>query len=290
MKIFCLEHNQIFRDIKKEFEVVNKIEDADRVLLWNDVLPVERGIVNLARSLGKKTIVLQHGRKGTSRYYPPFSEPIQADKLLVWGEFDKNSLLEVGQEEKRIVIVGSPVISHLKEKKEHKEKNLVFVPEHWDRPVEENQLVRKKLKKLKGINIVTKIIEVHDPKEFDNPIQSNRSDDNHLDVCADVLSTADIVVSVYEGTFELMAQAMDIPVVVMSDWAPKAFNGDIRHTEARRFYSSACKTTSLKNLIATIKHQLKNPDELKEERKQAAIMEGGYGLNFIENVKKEVIG
>lgn len=288
MKIFFLEHNSIFHDIKKEFEVVNKIEDADRVLLWNDVLPVERGIVNLAHSLGKKVIVLQHGRKGTSRYYPPFSEPIQADILLVWGEFDKQELIKAGQDEKKIKVVGSPVMLHLKERKKHYGTNIVYCPEHWDRPIDENIQVRNKLRNFKGV--VTKIIETHDPKDFDNPIQTNRNSEDHLDICAEILSVADLVVSVYEGTFELMAQAMDIPVVVMSDWSPKAFNGDLKHTEARRFYTSACKTTSLKNLVKTIKRQLKNPNELKEQRKQAAIMEGGYGLNFIENVKREIVG
>lgn len=289
-KIYCLDHNSILKDIKKEFEVVNNIEDADVVILWNDVNPVERGIINLAHLLGKKVIVIQHGRKGTSKYYPPFNEKIQADKLLVWGEFDRRSLLFAGQDKKKIKVVGTTIFSHLKERQKHEGINLVFCPEHWDKPIEENEKVKKELRKLEGINIITKIIDSpsHDGIKWDNSICSNRNSNDHLSICIDTLSTTDIVVGISESTFELLAQAMDIPVVIMEDWEPKAFGGDMGYINYRRVISRAVKKANINNLLEIIRDQLKNPDELKEERKQVCIEEGGINLNSLELIKYEI--
>ena len=289
MKIFCLDHNQVLGDIKKEFEVAGKIEDCDVVFLWNDVLPTERAVINLARNLGKKTYVIQHGRWGTSRYYPPFNEKIYADKLLVWGDFDRRALVEVGQDPKKIEVVGTTVFSHLKPRVKHKGINIVFFPEHWDKPVVENLQVRDELRKIKGVSIITKLIDSpsHDNQEWDNPIYSNRSDANHLNICAGVLAITDIVIGISESTFGLMAEALDIPVVIMDEWSPKAFGGDMRYTEGyRRIISPAAKRTSLKDLRKTIKQQLDNPDELKAERVRVIIDEGGDGLDTIFLIKK----
>ena len=291
MKIFLIDHNQVLGDIKKEFEITNKIEDADAVILWNDVLPFERSIINLARSLGKKTFVIQHGRWGSSRYFPPFNEKIQVDKLLVWGDFDKRALIEAGQDSKKIEVIGTTIFSRLKPRIKHKGINIVYFPEHWDRPVEENIQVRNELRKLKGVNIITKLIDSpsHDPKHFDNVIYSNRDDDNHIDICASVLSTADIVVGVSESTFGLLAQSLDIPVVIMEEWEPKAFGGDMRYVEGyKRNISPAAKRATMKTLLETIKQQLKNPEELKEERKQVCVDEGGINLDTLALIRRLV--
>jgi len=290
MKLWYVDHNQVLQDILKEFEVVDKLEDADRVVLWNDVNAVERGIIALARGKKIPTIVMQHGRKGTSKYYPPFNEEITADRLLVWGESDKEALIEAGRDPKKIRVTGSTVFSHLIPKKEHKGINIVFCPEHWDKEVDENLEIVKKLRQLKKVNIITKLIEVHDPSLYDNPVISDRRKSNHLDICAEVLSTADLVVSVSESTFELMAQTLDIPVVVMSSWQPKAFGGDNRYADYRRVVSEASKQADMDNLLEVIQEQLNNPGELSEYRKQASIDEGGTNLDALKEIKNGIIG
>lgn len=289
MKIYCLDHNSVMKDIKTEFEVVPNLEDADKVVLWNDVNPVERGIIRYAKSLKKEVIVIQHGRKGTSKYYPPFNEKIQADKLLVWGEFDRRSLLEAGQDAGKIRVVGTTVLSALRPRSEHAGINVVFSPEHWDCPLEENTRVRKELKKLKGAKIITKLIDSpsHGQADWQNPVYSARDSADHLSICAEVLSTADLVVGISESTFELMAQALDIPVVIMEGWIPKPFSGDPRYVNYRRVISKAAKRCQVDTLIATIKDQLRNPDELKEERRLVVIEEGGPA-NALELIKKEI--
>lgn len=287
-----LKHNSVFNEIQKKFEVVDKIEDCDTVLLWNDLNPIERGIISRARGLGKKTIVLQHGRKGSSKYFPPFNEKIQADKILVWGDFDRRSLIGAGQDSARLGVVGTTVLNGLPRKKPHEGINVIFCPEHWDREVDENTRVKEELRKLaqryETIKVTTKIIESHDPLHYDNPIQTNRNDDNHLSVCKELLSTADLVVGVSESTFELLAQAMDIPVVIMEEWTPKTFGGDERYFTYRRVISPAAAKTDCKNLQETIIFHLENPDDLKKERKQVAIDEGGIGLDTLNLIAQEI--
>jgi hypothetical protein len=293
VKVFIPQkHNSVFDRLAKEIEVVPSINQCDVVLLWNDVNYLERSIINLAKAKGKKTVVLQHGRKGSSRYYPPFNEEIHADKLLVWGDFDKRSLVEAGRDTSRIRVVGSPILDGLPTRRPHTGINLVFCPEHWDMEVEENAQVKKELRKLryqnKEIKIITKLIESHDASRYDNPTQSNRSDVDHLRICAEVLATADIVVGISESTFELMAQAMDIPVVIMSEWSPKPFGGDTRYLTYRRVVSEGAKQTTLKNLNKTILEQLANPGELREQRERVVVDEGGWGLDVMSLIKKEL--
>ena len=93
MRIYYKNHNQILQEIIPRFETTDKIWEADRVVLWNDVTSQEQGIVHLAHAYKKPVIVVQHGRWGTSRYYPPFNEKILADKLCVWGKRDKKWLV-----------------------------------------------------------------------------------------------------------------------------------------------------------------------------------------------------
>lgn len=284
--IFYHDHNSIMKDIRRELGGTNDFDEADVIFLWNDVNPIERSIVSYACRQGKKTFVIQHGRKGSSKYYPPFNEPIHADKMLVWGEFDKNRLIKAGKDPKSIEVVGTTIFNKLIPRIPHKGINVVFCPEHWDRPVEENIKVRDELRKLKGVNIITKIIESHNPEDFDNPIQTNRDEEGHLEKCIEVLATADIVVGVSESTFELLAQAMDIPVVIMEEWEPKAFGGDLAYTTYERLISRASHKTTVKNLNKTIKEVLKNPHTLKKERAEVVEEEGGRSLDTIRLIKE----
>lgn len=292
MKIYIpSRHNSVLEELDKHFEVVHKITDCDLVVLWNDVNPFERGIISLAKALGKKSVVLQHGRKGTSKYYPPFNEKIQADRLLVWGDFDRRSLIGAGQDSSRIRVTGTTILDGLPDRREHEGINIVFCPEHWDTEVEENTKVKKELRKLlykrKDIKITTKIIESHDPANYDNPVQTNRNSDDHLSVCKELLSTADLVVGISESTFELLAQAMDIPVVLMDEWTPKACNGDERYKTYRRVISNGAKRTTLKDLNKTIQSQLETPWELRGFRNMVVEWEGGP-RNAIELIVKEI--
>lgn len=291
MKVLFLDHNRVLADVIPHFNQAKGIDEADRVVVWSDVTLLERGVIEIAKRKGIPTIVVQHGRRGTSRYYPPFSERIVADKLLVWGESDRRALVAAGQDSKKIKVVGTTVFTHLLPRKEHEGINVVFSPEHWDYDVEENLAVAKELKKLKGVKLTTKCLDGHDLSRYQNPIVTDRNSGEHLSVCAEVLSTADLVVGISESTFELLAQSLNIPVVIMEEWAPKTFSNDKRYADGyRRIISEASKRATMKTLLSTIKQQLKNQNELELERGYVSVGDGGVNLNALDLICKEING
>lgn len=288
--IYNHEHNQVLSLV--DIPTTKLISEAEAMFVWNDIYPVERQLIDFVRrKWNMPTYVMQHGRRGSSRYFPPFNQEIYADKLLVWGKKDKEYLVEAGHPEDKIEVVGCPLLTKLKARVPHKGINLVFSPEHWDRPLEENIKIRDELRKLKKVNITTKLIDSPSHQEkYDNPVKTKVSDKDHIEKCIDVLKWADIVVGVSESTFELLAQAMDIPVIVVEDWEPKAFGGDMRYLKYRRIISPASKRTTLQNLLKTIKDQLANPEELKEERAKIVLEEGGLGINTKNEINRLLKG
>lgn len=285
MKVLFSDHNQVLARVIPHFEMTNDLNEAERIVVWSDLTHNERTLVEIGKRRGIPTFVVQHGRRGSSRYFPPFNEPITADKLLVWGYADIEALVTSGHPIDKIKVVGSPILHNLQGRQPHQGVNIVFSPEHWDHDVEENLKIAKELKKLKGVKVITKIIEGHDPKRYQNPIFSDRHSSEHLQICAEVLATADLVVGVSESTFELMAQALDIPVVIVDEWTPKAFGGDDRYKHNyRRIISRGSKKTTLKDLNKTIKQQLANPSELANERTVIVDREAGDYKNAVDNI------
>jgi hypothetical protein len=201
--------------------------------------------------------------------------------------------MSVGVPSEKIVVTGTPIFRHLKPRVPHKGINVVFSPEHWDVDVSENLIVADQLRKVKGVKIITKTLQGEQMEElYDNVVSSNRSSPDHLDIVADVLSTADVVVGISESTFELCAQILDIPVVIADIWIPKACDGDDRYKDYHREYSDAClREKDVNKLKEAVYFAIENPDELSEERKKVAISDGGINLedplsniiNVIEN-------
>lgn len=70
-------------------------KDADTLIIWNETsIGGWRDLIKKVQKLGKKVILVQHGRKGCARVYPPFHEKILSDLVLVWGEAQKQRLLK----------------------------------------------------------------------------------------------------------------------------------------------------------------------------------------------------
>ena len=211
MKILIFNFNSVLSDVAEELrkrghEVKEMVKSSelkgwqkyDPIVVWNETaLAGWRDFVKLAQKKGKTVILVQHGRRGTSRIYPPFNEELISDIVCVWGENDKKRLMSVCVPKERIKVTGSPIFNHLKPRVKHEGINVVFSPEHWDGEVEENLIVAGKLRRIRDVNIITKCLQhEHNPLIYDNPIISNRCERNHLDITTDVLSRADIVVGI----------------------------------------------------------------------------------------------
>ena len=294
MRLFIQNWNNIATDLlanldKFGFKETRDILEADKVITWNDVMPDQIFLIEFAHKRKIPVIVLQHGSKGTSKYYPPFNQKVLVDKICVWGEGMRTRLLEIGTPEAKVEVTGTTIFSHLEPKVKHEGINIIFSPEHWEKDIPENRDTATKLKKLKGVNIFTKILPMHNKWWYDNPILSDRNDPKHFEIIADLLAKTDLVVGIMEGTFELLAQSLDIPIVIMKDWKPKPIGDDDRYLKYSKRLSVASKETTLKDLTSTIEQQLKNPDELKEQRRLEAINEGGINIeNPLGNIMKVI--
>ena len=298
MKILCFNWNNVLSDLYDELEKrghtflplngdMKTFEKADVIITWNETpLRGWRELMQGAINKGKKVILVQHGRKGISRIYPPFNEKLISDIACVWGEYDKKRLISVGVPEDRIKITGTTIFKHLKPRVLHEGFNVVFSPEHWDTDVGENYLIANELRKLKGIKVITKGLKGIQVERtmYDNLVLSDRNSPEHFEIVADVLSKADLVVSISESTFELLAQYLDIPVVIADVWIPKACVGDDRYKEYHREYSNAVVKVPLKKLNKTIKKHLKHPELLRKER--AEVVKGDGGTTITDPLKE----
>lgn len=297
MRICIYSWNGVLNDLAQELAKEHKVDfkigglkglnlnDYDIFIIWNEI--GEWGeMVKKIQKKGKKVILMQHGRRGTSRIYPPFNEKLNADVVCVWGEADKKRLMSCGVEESRIRVTGTPIFKHLKGRRPHEGKNVVFSPEHWDGEVVENAIVAGQLRKVRGAKIITKCLEgEHNLAQYDNVVVSHRNSPDHLDKTAEVLATADVVVGISESTFELLAESLDIPVIIADIWIPKACGNDERYKEYHREYSDACtRVKDIFKLPEAIEYALKHPEHKREERKKVVLDDGGPD-NPIERMK-----
>ena len=291
MKITLLDHNGVLSDLKPHFELVSSIDEADVVVLWNDLVSFGLSTSRTAHKLGKPVIVIQHGRKAMADYLPPFNRKFTADKACVWGKTDKDELLAVGVPKKKIAITGTTLFNYFTEKTPHKGTNILFSPREWDYDIEENTFMMDLLKKIckkNNWNLMVKINETHDVEKYgDYAILSHRDQADHLDICAKALSQADVLVTMAEYTFELLAQYLDIPVIIAEIVMPRPFRDNNIYIDYAFPRSNATKRVfDINTLEETIKHQLEHPEELKEERRKIVIAEGGTD---IEDPLKEII-
>src|SRR3990167_3795853 len=131
-KVFFIEHGGVMQDLIPYFKVVFTIDEADVVLLWQDVIGFPKSYANLAKAKNKKVVVIQHGFNAMDDYGPPNSYELLADKVCVWGQNDVNMLKLFGISSKRYELTGTTIFSHLKPKQKHGGVDVLFKPAHWD--------------------------------------------------------------------------------------------------------------------------------------------------------------
>jgi hypothetical protein len=300
MKILAFNFNNILTEVineleKQEHEILpidgkpSTLKKCDVAVVWNEVESSGwKPMIDKLHKLGKRVILVQHGRRGISRIYPPFNEKLLSDVVCVWGKNDVSRLIQSGVPLEKIKVTGSTIFSKLKPRVPHKGFNVVFSPDHWGgEDIAENFIVANELRKIKGVNIITKgLIGYQEIEMYDNLVMSDRREPDHLDICTDVLSKADLIVSLSESTFEMMAQVLDIPIVIADIWIPKACDGDDRYKEYKREFSNACTLSSLDKLKDVIMFYKKHPEYLREERKQIVINDGGDTINPLQELIK----
>ena len=285
--------DEVIAKFQKEGKLAKTWQEADKIILW-----CESGLYDWkdrileAQKTGKEVILYQQGIWAFEWVKPPFNEGIISDKALVWGEGDKKRMIKYGVPEDKIKVVGCPIYKHLKPRVTHTGKNVVFALEHWDiEDVVENQIVAAELRKLEGINIITKgLMNENTTFIYDNPVESGRSlGKSHFEIVADTLSKADLVVGLSESTFQFLAECLDIPVVVADLWIPKTRGRDERYLNFKGEFSNAVTKVKLQDLNKEIYRQLKHPEILRKERAEAVIENGGINIdNPVERICQEI--
>jgi hypothetical protein len=287
MKVYINNFNGIFNHLIDFIKMKGDYElawyEADVLLLWQDVIGDMPIIAREALTLGKRVYVAEHGLLSINDYIPPLNRPLVANQFLAWGERTKRWLVELGGiDPSRVAVTGTTIFDDFKPKVIHKGKNIIFAPRHWDRELEENIEMANELRKLDGqdgIKVFSKIIEgEHDPINYPNPILSNRFSGDHIYQCWKVLSTADVVVSLGEGTFASMAYYMDIPVISGDRWDTKHLLGkDYDRAEFFSQVSGACSIVPIKRLNKQVLKEIEKPELNKDERRRFLVDCIDYG-------------
>ena len=130
IKAYIKNFNGVMDGILKSEELERVIDprDAQVLLTWQDVRGEYLELARINKEfLHKPLIVVQHGAGATRDYQPPENFPLLADKFCCWGTEDYNRLIRIGYGDKG-VLTGSTLISQLKPREKHVDRNIVFVP------------------------------------------------------------------------------------------------------------------------------------------------------------------
>jgi len=123
--------------------------------------------------------------------------------------------------------------------------------------------------------LISKLTNLHDRNLYLGSVtESTQYGKTHIEDCVKLLTQTDIVVGMVEGTFQLLAMAMDIPVVICDEWDFKTYGG-LDYSKSELITTGASAYTNIKGLRKTIEKELANPKRLAKERKKAVIRELG---------------
>jgi UDP-N-acetylglucosamine 2-epimerase len=101
--------------------LINALEkEKPHLFLAIEVNYILRNAVRHCKSLGIKTLIVQHGTP--NKYSLHCFAPFEADCFAAWGDFTKEFLVENGVEPERIVVTGGPVFDKTVYLKPDKEK------------------------------------------------------------------------------------------------------------------------------------------------------------------------
>lgn len=344
MKIHLVNYNGVLDSTiahyAKEGKLAKNAVEADLLVTWQDVRGSCREMVQIFKDEGKPVIVMQHGRGATRDYCPPNNFPLLADKILVWGQSEKERLLKVDVAESKIDVVGCPLFPYLKPKAQRElGKNVLFAPVISSKEEPENVLVYAELKKWESEQLKISVLEkfdklkkgwghefnkvrevklpdgtiesrvwskeyiptiprnityergllnvkatgVHDIAQYLSPLAtSDQGRAGHIHETIEMLRNIDVMVCLEEGTMQLLAHALNIPVIVVDIFKYGKYGGCEDYDRVEKIKTDACYWVyDLNKLAGVLDHVLRNPNELVKKKIKVAEYEGGINLGNI---------
>lgn len=323
MKFYFNDWNNLMTDLKAAVGPENLASpaDADVMVMYADTRGPLRELAERSKMMGKKVYVIQHGRAASRDYQAPLNAKLIADKYLCWGDADLERMKRLGYED-RTVLVGCPLLKKLRPKVQHSEKNVLFIPVNSDHEQPENLLVYYELLKhsissaqsflaenaealheswdwnrRKGVaysdmcdyTLIAKVLPSHAKLLYHgNVIESHPGSPTHMEQVFDILSNVDCVVSLDESTTEILAMAMDVPVLVCDEFRWRKLGGS-DYSDVELIRTPAASRSKLHNLTYMVDEILMHPETNREERANVAQWELGIGKgDAVQNILREI--
>jgi hypothetical protein len=141
----------------------------------------------------------------------------------------------------------------------------------------------------RNFRLVSKLTPIHDKSLYMGSVcQTSVGSSTHIEDCVKLLSMSDLVVGMVESTFQMLAMAMDIPVVICKEWEFKIYAGK-DYTKCDHIKTDAVAYADVFDLRRVIEQELSNPERLKENRKKIVERElGDLNTNPDENIIKVI--
>lgn len=121
---------------------------------------------------------------------------------------------------------------------------------------------------------IYKLTDIHDSKLYHGEnIKTTVTHAKHLETSHIVLSNADCVVGLEEGTFQLMATAMGIPTVIVDGFKYGQYGGTQNYDRTEVIHTDATAFCQLQDLRQTIETEMNNPEKRTDAREKVKMEE-----------------
>ncbi len=290
IKAFISDPRCLTLNIQPKLEIVSR-EIAEIFILYQDYLNEEKGYMDEAIERNIPVLVIQHGRQAT-RDYSKDGRDLRADKICLWGDIDYKRMRGLGYPAEKLVITGCPLLENLPNKHPPgvMKPVIFFSPKYYPYLTEPNFAVLRELLRKPYKIIIKTIADDHNLQVYQQYKQAHpsrieiistspkgRPVDHHERIIAGLKKSC-IFVGIEESINELIAQAMDIPVIMVQD--VYAVDQDVFHFNGQHdvlkkglVYSRATYQTKLNNLFNKLNWVLKH-DNKQQERREVVHEEG----------------
>ena len=138
----------------------------------------------------------------------------------------------------------------------------------------------------KNFRVISKLTPIHDKNLYLGSVcETSVVSSTHIEGCVKLLTNADVVVGMVESTFQMLAMAMGIPVVICKEWEFKMYGGK-DYTNCDHIKTNAVTYCNLGDLRTVVEGELANPERLAKERKEVVLREFG---DVNSNPNKKII-
>jgi len=139
--------------------------------------------------------------------------------------------------------------------------------------------------------LITKLTDAHDHRlYYGDIVKTSPNNKTHITDTIRLLQVTDLVVGIEEGTFQLLAMAMGIPVVMVDGFKYTEYGG-IDYSSVEMIKTTGVRRVELSDIEKTIDKELANPDALKKAREKVVSEELCDGSsNPIDNIVNVIKG